>query len=95
MLPARYDDDDDGISTNIGYLMLNHRYTYSRYHTITVVCTTALLLTKPSSGNDSRFRHGFGAEASLSLALSTPAVPYDITRLCQIVVTLCIYIKYM
>ena len=29
------------------------------YHTITDVCTTALLLTKPSSDDDSGFRHGF------------------------------------
>ena len=31
------------------------------------VCTTALLPTKPSPDDDSRFRHGFGAEASLPL----------------------------
>ena len=42
-------------------------YTYSRYHTITDVYTTALLLTKPSSDDDSGFRHGFGAEASLQI----------------------------
>ena len=43
-------------------------YIYSRYHTITDVYTTALLLTKPSSDDDSVFRHGFGTEASLPLA---------------------------
>ena len=42
-----------------------------RYHTITDVCTTGLLPTKPSSDDDSGFRHGFGAEASLPIALST------------------------
>ncbi len=58
----------------------------SRYHTITDVYTTALLLTKPSSDDDSGFRHGFGVKASLPLAQSTPAVSHDPTRLCQIVV---------
>ena len=58
------------------------------YHTITDVCTTALLPTKPSSDDDSGFRHGFRAEASLPLAQSVLAVSYDTTRLCQIVVTL-------
>ena len=32
--------------------------------------------------------HGFGAEASLPLTQSAPAVSHDITRLCQIDVTL-------
>ena len=50
---------------------------YSRYHTITDLYTTALLLTKPSSDDDSGFRHGFGAEASLPLAQSTLAVSHD------------------
>ena len=61
---------------------------HSRYHTITYVCTTALLPTKPSSDDDSGFRHGFRAEASLPLTQSAPAVSYDTTRFCQIVVTL-------
>ena len=62
---------------------------YSRYHKITDVYTTAaLLLTKPSSDDDSGFRHGFRAEVSLPLAQSAPAVPHDTTRLCQIVVVL-------
>ena len=52
------------------------------------MCTTALLLTKPSSDDVSGFRHGFGAEASLPLAQSDPAVTHDTTRHCQIVVTL-------
>ena len=58
-----------------------------RYHTITDVCTTALLLRKPSSDDDSRFRDGFGTEASLPLAQSVPAISHDTTRLCQIVAT--------
>ena len=60
----------------------------SRYHTISDVCTTALLLTKPSSDDDSGFRHGFGAEASLLLAQSAPTVSHDNTRLSKIVVAL-------
>ena len=59
-----------------------------RYHTKTDVYTTALLLTKPSSDDDSGFRHGFGAEASLPLTHSAPAVSHDTTILCQIVVAL-------
>ena len=62
-------------------------YIYRRYHTITDVYTTALLLTKPSN-DDSGPRHGFGAEASLLLAQRAPAVSHDTTRLGQIVVTL-------
>ena len=62
-------------------------YIYRRYHTITDICTAALLLTKPSSDDDSGFRHGFGAEASLPLAQSAPAVSHNTIRLCQIVVT--------
>ena len=61
---------------------------YRRYHTITDVYTTALLLKKPSSDDDSGFRHGFGAIASLPLAQSAQAVSHDTTRLCQIVVAL-------
>ena len=59
-----------------------------RYHIITDVYTTALLLTKPSSDDDSGFEHGFGVEASLPLAQSDPTVSHDTTRLCQIVVAL-------
>ena len=54
---------------------------YIRYHTITDVYTTALLLTKPSSDDDSGFRHGLRAVASLPLAQSTPAVSHDTPRL--------------
>ena len=61
---------------------------YSRYHTMTALYTTALLLTKPSSDDDSGFWHGFGAETSLPLAQIAPALSRDTTRLCQIVVTL-------
>ena len=49
-----------------------------------IACTTALLPTKPSSDDDSRFE----AEAPLPLAQSAPAVSHDTTRLCQIVITL-------
>ena len=55
------------------------------YHTITDVYTTALLLTKLSSDDDSGFRHGFGAETSLPLAQCAPPVSHDTIRLCQIV----------
>ena len=58
------------------------------YHTITDVCTTALLPTKPSSDDDSGFRHGFEAEASLPLTQSSPEVSHNTTWRCQIVVTL-------
>ena len=51
----------------------------SRYHTITDVYTTALLLTKPSSDDDSGFRHGFRSEASLPLTHSAPAVSHNTT----------------
>ena len=74
----------DGVTLYI-YIYI---YIYSRYHTITDVCITALFLIKPSSDDDSGFSHGFGAEASLPLAQSAPAVSHDTTRLCQIVVPL-------
>ena len=61
---------------------------YNRYHTITDVYTTVLLLTKPSSDDDSGFRHSFGDESLSPLTQSAPAVSHDTTRLCQIVVTL-------
>ena len=64
------------------------RNLYSRYHSITDVCTTALLPTKPSSDDDSGFGHGFGAKAWLQLAQSATAVSHDTTRLCQIVIAL-------
>ena len=57
-----------------------------RSHTITDVYTTALPQTKPSSDDYSGFRHGFGAETSLPLTQSAPAVSHDTTRLCQIVI---------
>ena len=59
-----------------------------RYHTVTDVCTTAFLPIKPLSDYDFGFRHDFGAEASLLLAQSAPAVSHDTTRLCQNVNTL-------
>ena len=63
-------------------------YIYSMHHIITGDCTTALIPTKPSSDDDSGFRHGFGAEALLPLAQSTPAVSHNTTRFCQSVVPL-------
>ena len=63
-------------------------YIHSRYHTITDVYTIALLLTKPSSDDDSEFSHSLGAEASLPLNQSPPEVSHDTSRLCQIVVAL-------
>ena len=61
---------------------------FIQVHTMTDVCTAALLPTKPSSDDDSGFTHGFRAEASLSLAQSAPAVTHDTYRLCWIFVTL-------
>ena len=61
---------------------------YSTYHTITDVCTTTLLRTKPSSDDDSGFRYGFRTVASLPLAKSALTVSHDTTRLYQIVVAL-------
>ena len=49
---------------------------------MTDVCMAALLPTKPSSDDDSGFRHGFRAEASLPLAQSASAVTHDTSRLC-------------
>ena len=75
--------------THISLSLSIYIYIYiyrSRYHTITDVNTTALLLTKPSSDGDSGFRHGFRAEASLPLTQRASAVSDDTTRICQIVV---------
>ena len=55
---------------------------------MTDVYITALLPTKPSSDDDSGFRHSFGAEASLPLTQSAPAVTHNTTRLFGIVVTI-------
>ena len=52
------------------------------------VCTASLLPTKSTSDQDSWFRHGFGAEISLTLTLSAPGVTNNTTRLYWIVVTL-------
>ena len=49
------------------------------YHIMTDVYTLALLLTKLLSDDDSRFRHGLGAKASLPQTQSTPAVTHDTT----------------
>ena len=50
------------------------------YHTLTDVRTSALLSTKPSSDDDSDFRDGFGAKASLPLTQSSSAVTHDTNR---------------
>ena len=55
---------------------------------MTYLCIAVLLTTKPSSDDDSGFMHGFGAEASLPLAQSTPELFNDTTRLCMVVFTL-------
>ena len=54
---------------------------------MTDVYTAALLLTKPSSDDDSGLGHCFGAEGSLPLNQSAPAVTHDTTRLCCIDLT--------
>ena len=54
---------------------------------MTEVSTAALLQRKCLSDNDTKFRHGFRAEASLSLAQITPAITHDTIRLCWIVIT--------
>ena len=64
------------------------------YYIMTDACTAVLLPTKPSSEDDSGFRHSFGAEASLPLTQSAPAVTHDTTRLWWIVVTLWDYHIY-
>ena len=58
------------------------------YHTMIDVYIAALLPTKPSSNDDSGFRHCFVTEASLPITQSAPPVTHDITRLCWIDVTL-------
>ena len=56
--------------------------------TLTDVYIAALLPRKPSSDDDSGFKYGFGAEASLQLTQSAPAVTHGNTRLYWIDVTL-------
>ena len=66
------------------FIIIVLSFTGFRYHTITGVCITALLPTKPSSDDDSGFRHGFGAEASLSRAQSAQQylmTPLDLVTL--------------
>ena len=60
-----------------------------RYHTIAVVYTTALLLTKPLSEDYSGFRLSFRAESLSPLTQSAPAISHDTTRLCPIVDARC------
>ena len=55
-----------------------------RFHTMTYVYTAALLPRKPTSDDDSGFRHGFGTEASLPLTYSA----HNTTRLCWVVINL-------
>ena len=73
--------------THRGARAHTHIYIYIYVQTMIDVCTAVLLPTRPSS-DSSGFRHGFGTEASLPLALSTPAVTHDTTRVCGIFVTL-------
>ena len=54
---------------------------------MTAVQTAVFLLTKPLLDNDSGFKHGFGAKATLSLTQSTPAVSHDTISLCWFVIT--------
>ena len=54
---------------------------------MTDVYTAALRPTKPLSDDDSGFRNGFRAKASLPLTQCSPAVTHDTTRLCWIDVT--------
>ena len=49
---------------------------------MTDVYTAELLPTNPLSDDDSGFRHGFEAKASLPLTQSTPAVTHNTTTLC-------------
>ena len=58
------------------------------YHAMTDACTTALLPKKPSSDDNSWFRHGFKTEPSLPLSQSTVVVTHYTTRLFGIVVAL-------
>ena len=55
---------------------------------MTDLYTAVLLSIKLSSDDDSGFRHGFGADASLPQTQRAPAVTHDTTRLCWIDVTL-------
>ena len=48
---------------------------------MTDIYTAALIPTKPSSDDDSGFRHGFGAKVSLPLRQSAPSVTHHTTRL--------------
>ena len=66
---------------------VSQSYTFS--YNLTDVYTAALFLRKLSSDDDSEFRNGIGAEASLPLLQSPPVVIHNITRLCWIDVTLC------
>ena len=77
------------ITTDMTVYVFVWMYIYIyRYRTMTVIYTATLLPTKPSSDDDSGFKHGFGAEASLQLTRSAPSVTYDTTRLCWIDITL-------
>ena len=64
-----------------------------RYNTMTDVYTVALLPTKASSDDDSGFRQGFGAEVSLPLTQSTPAITHNTTKLCWIAISLLMQLK--
>ena len=59
-----------------------YNYMYVYMYTFLYTFLYALLPIKPSSDDDSVFRQGFGAEASLPLTQSVPAVTNNTTRLC-------------
>ena len=59
------------------------------YHTMTDIYTAALLPKKPSSGDDSGFKHGFCAAVLFLQTPSAPAVTHDTIRLCWNDFTVC------
>ena len=59
-----------------------------KLYTKTAAKEAVLLPVKSSSDDDSGFRHGFGAEASLPLTQGAPAVSHNTTRLYWVVFNL-------
>ena len=58
-----------------------HTHIYIYIYTRTAAKIAVLLRIKSSSNDDSWFRHGLGAEASLPLTHGAPAVSHNTTRL--------------
>ena len=54
-----------------------------------VIYTVALLPTKPSSDDDSGFRHSFRAQESLPLIQSIPAQTHNTTRHTHVFISIC------